>query len=126
MTAENLVLTERRGPVQIVTLDRTAKRNALNDRAVQALGRVFLELPSDVRAVVLAANGDNFSAGLDLSELKERDTGEGISRALSSAEDLSLPSQLTCASPRRRRSMPCQKANAESTSVAARLCACRA
>ncbi len=83
MSDESLVQTERRGPLLVVTLDRAAKRNALNDRVVQALGLVFLELPTDVGAVVLAANGDNFSAGLDLSELKERNTSEGIAHSMS-------------------------------------------
>ena len=37
----------------------------------------FTALPSDIRAVVLAGDGDHFSSGLDLSELTERDTFAG-------------------------------------------------
>ena len=80
--ADTLILTERRGPVLVVTLNRPDKRNALNDAVVQALGHVFMTLADDIKSVVLAANGEHFSAGLDLSELKERDTGEGIRHSM--------------------------------------------
>ena len=80
--ADTLILIERRGPVLVVTLNRPDKRNALNDAVVQALGHVFMTLADDIKSVVLAANGEHFSAGLDLSELKERDTGEGIRHSM--------------------------------------------
>ena len=50
-----------------------AKRNALNDATVLGLEAFFTAPPAGVRAVVLDADGDHFSAGLDLSELTERD-----------------------------------------------------
>lgn len=77
-----LVLTEQRGPVLIMTLNRPDKRNALNDAVVQALGTEFMALADDIKSVVLAANGEHFSAGLDLSELKERNVGEGIRHSM--------------------------------------------
>jgi (methylthio)acryloyl-CoA hydratase len=68
----------RRGAVAVLTLDRPAKRNALNDETVLGIERFFTHLPGDVRSVVLAANGPHFSAGLDLSEMGEHDTLAGV------------------------------------------------
>jgi len=39
---------------------------------------VFSAIPDDVRAVVVHGIGDHFSAGLDLSELTERDATAGL------------------------------------------------
>ncbi len=64
--------------VAIVRLTRPAKRNALNDALVLALKDMFDHLPESVGAVVLDGQGDHFCAGLDLSELKERDAGQGV------------------------------------------------
>jgi len=69
---------ERRGAVAILTLARPEKRNALNDATVLGLETFFTTLPTGVKAVVLAAQGAHFSAGLDLSELKILNTEEGI------------------------------------------------
>ena len=69
---------ELRGPVAVLTLNRAEKRNALNDPTVAGIEQFFRALPETVRAVVLAGDGDHFSAGLDLSELKVRDVTEGI------------------------------------------------
>ena len=57
------------GVVAIVRLTRTVKRNALDDETVRGIETVFGNLPAEVRAVVLAAHGEHFSAGLDLSSL---------------------------------------------------------
>jgi enoyl-CoA hydratase/carnithine racemase len=64
--------------VAIVRLRRAAKRNALNDSLVLSIRNLFETLPQDVRAVVLDGEGDHFCAGLDLSELKERDAAQGL------------------------------------------------
>ncbi|MCF2531016.1 crotonase/enoyl-CoA hydratase family protein [Yinghuangia soli] len=69
---------ERHGPVAVVRIARAAKRNALDDATVQGLGAFFAAPPADVRAIVLDAEGDHFCAGLDLSELGDRDTFEGL------------------------------------------------
>jgi enoyl-CoA hydratase/carnithine racemase len=66
------------GEVAVLTLARPAKRNALDDATIEALGRFFEEPPADVKVVVLDAEGDHFSAGLDLSELAERDAVAGL------------------------------------------------
>ena len=64
--------------VAVVRLSRAAKRNALNDALVLALRDVFATLPGHARAAVLHAQGENFCAGLDLSELQSRDAGDGM------------------------------------------------
>jgi enoyl-CoA hydratase/carnithine racemase len=55
----------------------------LNDGLVLALRDLFLELPDTARAAVLSGQGDHFCAGLDLSELKERDAGQGMQHSRS-------------------------------------------
>ncbi len=76
--ADQGVHLEMRGAVALVTLCRPAKRNALSDGLIAALRDVFQNLPSEARAAVIHGQGDHFCAGLELSELKERDAGEGI------------------------------------------------
>ncbi len=39
---------------------------------------LFENLPPETRAAVISGEGDHFCAGLDLSDLKERDAGEGM------------------------------------------------
>ena len=69
---------EQRGPVLIIGLDRTHKRNAINDETIAALDECFSTLPSDVKAAVIHGVGPHFSAGLDLSEISERDVTAGV------------------------------------------------
>jgi acetoacetyl-CoA synthetase len=66
------------GDVAILTLDRPEKRNALNEPTVAAIGEFCRRPPAGVKAAVLAANGEHFSAGLDLSELQETNAFEGV------------------------------------------------
>ncbi|KRI01222.1 crotonase/enoyl-CoA hydratase family protein [Curvibacter sp. PAE-UM] len=72
---------ERRGEEQevaVIRLTRPAKRNALNDALILAIRDLFENMPEGVRAAVIDGEGDHFCAGLDLSELKERDAGQGL------------------------------------------------
>ena len=64
--------------VAVIRLTRAAKRNALNDGLILALRDLFEKMPSTVRAAVIDGDGPHFCAGLDLSELKERDAGQGL------------------------------------------------
>lgn len=66
------------GEVGILELDRPQKRNALDDDTVVALGAFFTEPPEAVRAIVLVAAGEHFSAGLDLSRVGAWDATDGI------------------------------------------------
>ncbi len=69
---------EVRGAVAVVRLNRPAKRNALSDGLILAIRDAFEGLPDTVRAAVVDGTGEHFCAGLDLSELKERDAGQGV------------------------------------------------
>lgn len=69
---------EMQGPVAVVRLNRGAKRNALSDGLVLGLQEIFSNLPDETRAAVIDGNGEHFCAGLDLSELKERDAAQGL------------------------------------------------
>ena len=71
-------ITGSKQEIAVVRLARGAKRNALSDGLILALRDAFQNLPSTVRAAVLDGEGEHFCAGLDLSELKERDAGEGV------------------------------------------------
>jgi (methylthio)acryloyl-CoA hydratase len=79
-TAEQSALLEIEtvGRVLTVGLNRPAKRNALNDGIMAAIKQCFTDIPADIGAVVIHGIGEHFSAGLDLSELTERDATEGL------------------------------------------------
>ena len=67
--SEGKVTTEKRGHVLLIGLDRTAKRNAFDVAMFHAVGRAYATLDHDdeLRAGVLFAHGDHFTAGLDLA-----------------------------------------------------------
>ncbi|MES2282597.1 MAG: crotonase/enoyl-CoA hydratase family protein [Pseudomonadota bacterium] len=77
MTKKDLQL-EMHGAVAVIRLSRPAKRNALGDALILALRDQLENLPTETRAAVLHGEGDHFCAGLDLSELQERDAGQGL------------------------------------------------
>jgi enoyl-CoA hydratase/carnithine racemase len=89
MTSTDLHL-DIQDDIAIIRLARGAKRNALSDGLILALRDAFEKLPSTVRAAVIDGEGPHFCAGLDLSELKERDAGQGLqhSRMWHAALDL--------------------------------------
>lgn len=74
---------ERRGAVAVLKLARAEKRNALDDPTVAGIEAFFTSLPEGINAVVLAGDGEHFSAGLDLAELSERDVLAGIEHSRS-------------------------------------------
>src|SRR5947209_15910655 len=76
--SSGLLTIEQTGPVLTVGLNRPARRNALNDGIILALGECFTTIPDDVRAVVIHGVGAHFSSGLDLSELTEQDATAGL------------------------------------------------
>src|SRR5712691_10232714 len=67
------LLIEDRGGVRILTMNRPAKRNALNLALTQALlaGLRAAESEESVRSIVLTGAGSAFCAGADLAEFKE-------------------------------------------------------
>jgi enoyl-CoA hydratase len=68
------VIVDQRDHVLHIGLNRPAKRNAFNAEMLEELGRAYerLERDDNLRAGVLYANGDNFTAGLDLAEVAPR------------------------------------------------------
>lgn len=77
------LIADLRGEVLVLRLARPAKRNALNDAMIEGLRDLFSSLGEPVKAVVLEGEGQHFSAGLDLSEVGERDVIAGIAHSRS-------------------------------------------
>jgi (methylthio)acryloyl-CoA hydratase len=71
------------GAVTIVALNRPMKRNALSDGVISELRHCFENLPETTKCVVLHGLGDHFCAGLDLSELSERNAAQGVTHSRS-------------------------------------------
>jgi enoyl-CoA hydratase/carnithine racemase len=67
----SIVVTEDRGAVRHIVLNRPEKRNAMNQELLLALGAALREAAADVEVhcVVLRGEGPVFSAGVDLGEL---------------------------------------------------------
>jgi enoyl-CoA hydratase/carnithine racemase len=67
----DLVLSEDRGPVRHVVLNRPEKRNAFHDELVLATGAALRAAADDpgVRCVVVRGAGPMFSSGMDLGAL---------------------------------------------------------
>jgi (methylthio)acryloyl-CoA hydratase len=72
------IKTEIRDEILLVGLNRPDKRNAFNDELILGIEKVFSIIPTSIKCAVIYGIGKHFSAGLDLSELKERDAIEGL------------------------------------------------
>lgn len=71
---QNLAIDAHDDGVHVVTVNREAKRNALNAETIEELVSFFSAAPrAGVRAVVLAGAGPHFCAGLDLVEHHKAD-----------------------------------------------------
>lgn len=75
------LLAEREGAAAILRLNRPHKRNALDDETIIGIETFFTSLPDGIGSVLLVGEGEHFSAGLDLSELEERDITQGIAHS---------------------------------------------
>ncbi|MFO1287210.1 MAG: crotonase/enoyl-CoA hydratase family protein [Rubrivivax sp.] len=73
-----LLRLEHAGPVLHVRLARPAKRNSISDELLAQVHTAFANVPKTFRVVVLSGEGDHFCAGLDLSEVLERSTFDGV------------------------------------------------
>ena len=62
------VRRERHGSVEIITIDRSSKHNAVDPPSARAISAMLDEAEADdaVRTVILTATGDTFCAGVDL------------------------------------------------------------
>jgi len=90
MTEQQVLLIERRGAVDWVTMNRPDRLNALDDALVAALSDYFGALAKDraCRIVVLQGAGRAFCAGLDLQARgnREADTIDRLAHQRSIAE----------------------------------------
>lgn len=79
--AEHL-LTERRGHVLVVTLNRPEARNALSGPMMRGLERAWDEVDADpgIRACVLTGAGGYFCAGADLKSMAADAPGDRFAR----------------------------------------------
>ncbi len=74
LTLTNITLDLHPDGVLVATLNRAAKRNALDAASIEDLLTLFSTVPrAGIRAVVLTAAGDHFCAGLDLVEHHQAD-----------------------------------------------------
>jgi len=78
------VLVERRGAVQVITINRPEARNALNGAVAVGIRDAVDELDADgdLRAGVLTGAGGTFSAGMDLKAFLKGETPSFPGRGL--------------------------------------------
>lgn len=79
--SEPKILTERRGHMLLIGLNRPEKRNAADYELLNALAEAYGELDRDpgLRVGVVHAIGDHFTGGLDLADVGPRIGPEGLS-----------------------------------------------
>ncbi|MFE4470443.1 crotonase/enoyl-CoA hydratase family protein [Leifsonia sp. NPDC056824] len=79
--SEPKILTERRGHLLLIGLNRPDKRNAADFELLNALAEAYGELDRDpeLRVGVVHAIGDHFTGGLDLADVGPRIGPEGLS-----------------------------------------------
>jgi enoyl-CoA hydratase len=65
-----VIREERRGSSLVVTVDRPQAKNALDGACLDTLTRLFRQLPTEVRAVVVTGGSGTFVSGGDLKELR--------------------------------------------------------
>lgn len=67
----SIVITEDRGPVRHIVMNRAEKRNAMNEELIRGLGEAFAAAAHDdeVRCVVVRGAGPMFSSGMDIASL---------------------------------------------------------
>ena len=78
-----VLLRETRGSITVLTLNRPEARNSLSEGLIAQLHAALKDIHDDtnVRAVVIAANGPAFSSGHDMKELTARRTDADRGRA---------------------------------------------
>lgn len=69
----DVILRERRGAIEILTVNRPKALNALNQEVMDTLHEIVAELAMDteLRAVVLTGTGKAFVAGADIASMQE-------------------------------------------------------
>ena len=71
--SESPILTTRNGRVGVITLNRPAQLNALNDALMDALGQALLGLDADpdIGAIVITGSDKTFAAGADIAVMAD-------------------------------------------------------
>lgn len=79
--SEPRILTERRGHVLLIGLNRPEKRNAADFELLTGLAEAYgqLERDPELRVGLVYAVGDHFTGGLDLADIGPRIGADGIS-----------------------------------------------
>ncbi|MBN9629754.1 MAG: crotonase/enoyl-CoA hydratase family protein [Actinobacteria bacterium] len=79
--SEPRILTERRGHVLLIGLNRPEKRNAADFELLSGLAEAYGELERDpeIRVALVYAVGDHFTGGLDLADVGPRVGPDGLS-----------------------------------------------
>lgn len=80
--AESLRI-ERRGDRTVVTLDRPAVRNAIDQTMVDELHAVCTELENEPRVLILTGSDGVFASGADIGQLRDR-TADDARRGINS------------------------------------------
>ncbi len=93
--AEPLLRVDRTPPVARLTLNRAAKYNTLSAATIAALRDALAALArdTDIRVIVLAAEGKAFSAGHDLTEMGADRSLEDLRALFASCSELMLAIQ---------------------------------
>jgi len=77
----SLIITERKGSIEIVRLNRPEKLNALSREMILTLRETFqhLESENDLRAIILTGTGDQaFCVGTDIHELTQLEPDDAV------------------------------------------------
>jgi enoyl-CoA hydratase/carnithine racemase len=74
----SMLVLQQAGAVLHIRLNRPAKRNSISDELLAQLHTVFVNMPGGILAAVISGEGQHFCAGLDLSEVSERNVFEGM------------------------------------------------
>ena len=71
--SESPILSVRHGRVGVISLNRPAQLNALNDALMDALGKALLDLDgdSDIGAIVITGSDKAFAAGADIAVMAD-------------------------------------------------------
>ncbi|MCK8613114.1 enoyl-CoA hydratase/isomerase family protein [Gordonia sp. C13] len=85
MSDAQTVEVEERDDRFVITLNRPARRNAINAAMIAELHDACARIERDPKPVVLVGRGDDFAGGADIAELRDRrreDALAGINRSL--------------------------------------------
>ena len=76
--SESALRAEKEGHVLIVTINRPAKKNAVNAEVLCGLSDAWRRLDEDdeLRVCILTGAGDSFCAGMDLSVINSLTSGK--------------------------------------------------